>query len=286
MELLPTLQRALRRALVLRGIASCEVVVEGFPVHYFDLRGQGSGPPVVLVHGLGGSANGFYRLLLPLARRFSRVVAPDLPGNGFSELPPGVRPLSAPQLLEVLTAFLEKVVAAPAVVVGTSLGGAMCITLAHQRPDLVRALALIAPAGAQVAEERLKALIQSFDVRTNAEARALTRRLFHKAPVSALLLAADMRKVYGAEAVRAVLSEVKATDALEPEVLRALRMPTLLLWGESEKLLPYESIDFFREHLPAHAEVHVVPRFGHVPQVERPREVVRQLVAFADRHRV
>lgn len=269
--------------LIARGIASNEVTLGGLPVHFYDVRGTGSGPPIVLVHGLGGSANGFYRLLLPLSRRFSRVVALDLPGNGFSALSPGQRARSAPQQLETLTAFLEEVVREPAFVVGTSLGGAMCITLAHQRPELLRALGLIAPAGARVAEERLKALIEAFDVRTNAEARALTRRLFHKAPVSALLLSADMRKVYGADAVKAVLSEVKTTDFLDPEVLRALAMPTLLIWGESEKLLPYESIDFFRQHLPEHAEVHVVPRFGHVPQMEHPGELVRHLVSFAER---
>ena len=47
-------------------------------------------------------------------------------------------------------------------------------------------------------------------------------------------------------------------------------MPVLLLWGESEKLLPAERLDYFRAHLPPHAEIHVVERFGHVPQVERP----------------
>ncbi|HYY53050.1 MAG TPA: alpha/beta hydrolase, partial [Myxococcales bacterium] len=60
-------------------------------------------------------------------------------------------------------------------------------------------------------------------------------------------------------------------------------MPTLLIWGESEKLLPYESIDFFRQYLPGSAEIRVVKGFGHVPQMERPGELVRHLIDFADR---
>ena len=52
------------------------------------VRVIGSGPPVVLVHGLGGSANGWVRILRPLARAFSAVHAVDLPGSGFS---PGTR---------------------------------------------------------------------------------------------------------------------------------------------------------------------------------------------------
>lgn len=283
MELLPGLHRALRRTLQLRGASSKEAKALGLPLHYYEVVKDGRGPPIVLVHGLGGSANGFYKLFFPLARTFRRVIAPDLPGNGFSSLPSGCLALSAQRQLEVLTTFLEEVVGEPAVVVGTSLGGAMCITLAHQRPDLVRALMLIAPAGARVTEERLRALVDLFEVRTNADARALTRRLFHKAPLSALLLSADLRKMYSAPAVKAVLMDVKSTDLLDPALLQSLQVPTLLLWGASEKLLPEESVDFFRAHLPRHAEVHVVPGFGHIPQVERPKEVVRHLVGFAQR---
>ena len=63
-------------------------------------------------------------------------------------------------------------------------------------------------------------------------------------------------------------------------------MPTLLLWGAAEKLLPYEGIDWFRAHLPGHAEVEVVRGFGHLPQVERPAQLVQRLVQFADRYQL
>ena len=63
--------------------------------------------------------------------------------------------------------------------------------------------------------------------------------------------------------------------------LKGLAMPTMLIWGKSEKLLPYESIDYFRAHLPPHAEVHEVAGYGHMPQMERPRDVVKRIVKFA-----
>ena len=59
-------------------------------------------------------------------------------------------------------------------------------------------------------------------------------------------------------------------------------MPVLLLWGGSERLLPAETLDYYRTHLPPHAKVQVVEGFGHVPQVERPDELVSHLVRFAD----
>ncbi len=280
-ELLPTLSRGLRHVLVLRGVSSAFIGIEGHPVHYYELRGPGRGPPIVLVHGLGGSANGFYKVLHPLAQQFSRVIVPDLPGNGFSPCPGDG--LGTYAQLEILVGFLEQVVAAPAFVVGNSLGGAMTITLASRRPDLVRGLGLVAPAGARVAEARLEALFKSLRITTRAEAKELTHRLFHKAPIGALLLASDLRRVYSTTAVNAILREQRPTDFLEPEVLEKLHMPTLLIWGESEKLLPFEGIHYFREHMPKHAEVHIVPGFGHVPQMEHPRELVRHLVSFAGR---
>ena len=283
MELLPGLQRALRRFLVLKGARSSVVRIDGYDVHYYDVAGTGVGPPIVLVHGLGGAANGFYKILFGLGSRFSRVLAPDLPGNGFSQLPPGTPALNAEQQLHVLTRFLETVAREPVFLVGSSLGGAMTLTLAHRRPELVRALGLVAPAGARVSPERFDELIRSLQVTSNSDARALTRRLFHKPPLTALLLASDMRRMYASDAVKAILTESKYADLIDPALLQGLKVPVLLIWGGSEKLLPYESADYFRAHLPSNAEVHVVEGFGHIPHVERPEQVTRTLVGFADR---
>ena len=97
------------------------------------------GPPVLLVHGLGGSANGWVRILRPLARHFSAVHAVDLPGNGFSPLPAS-GPLTLEQHLGVLHAYCREVVKAPAFVVGNSLGGALSVILAATHPEDVAAL--------------------------------------------------------------------------------------------------------------------------------------------------
>jgi pimeloyl-ACP methyl ester carboxylesterase len=259
------------------------VTVGGRAVHHYTLRGTGDGPPVLLVHGLGGNASSFNRILFPLARRFSRVVAPDLPGSGFSPLPPE-GPLPLAEQLRTLAAFCEAVVGEPAFVVGNSLGGAMSILLADAFPKRVCALALISPAGAKVPPERLEDTLSALKIRNNDDARQLLRRLFHRAPLPVMLAASEFKKLYGTPAVKAVFDEVGrgAAGSVEPEILRGLQAPVLLIWGRSEKLLPYESIDYFRAHLPPQAQVQVVDGFGHIPQVERPHEVVRRLIAFAD----
>ena len=84
MDLLNTVQSLVRRGLQALGARSELHRIDGRTVHAYRVSGTGEGPPVVLVHGLGGSANGFVRVLRPLARRFSVVYALDLPGSGFS----------------------------------------------------------------------------------------------------------------------------------------------------------------------------------------------------------
>jgi pimeloyl-ACP methyl ester carboxylesterase len=266
-----------------RGVRSSVATVNGRQVHYFTLRGTGDGPPALLVHGLGGNATSFNRILFPLARRFSRVIAPDLPGSGFSPLPSEGPVLMAEQL-GVLAGFCQAVVGEPAFVVGNSLGGAMSILLAHTTPKAVCALALISPAGAKVPRERLEETLSALTLRNNADARHLLRRLFHRAPLPLLAVAPEFKKLYGTPAVRAVFEEVGqgTAGAIEPEILHGLKMPLLLIWGQSEKLLAYEGIEYFRAHLPPHAQIQVVDGFGHIPQVERPGDVVQRLIAFAD----
>ncbi|NVJ02128.1 alpha/beta fold hydrolase [Myxococcus sp. AM009] len=282
MDLMGGMQKALRHMLVARGVESTTVQVGSQTVHHYALEGQGKGPPVVLVHGLGGSANGFGRTLFGMAKRFSRVYAPDLPGHGFSVEYCGGEVCVRNQF-EVLRTYVEEVVKAPAFVVGNSLGGAMAVNLAADHPQWVRALALVAPAGAQLPEAENTALLNSFVVKSPAEARAFTRRLFHRPPLPALLFAYELRHFYDTPTVRALTAEALATRAcLEPEQVRNLAMPLLFLWGGSERLLPSETLNWYRAHLPAHAQVRVVEGFGHVPQLERPDELVSHLVRFAD----
>ncbi len=280
MDLLGTLQGYLRRRLIAAGASSDLHLVAGHSVHAYRLAGTGVGPPVLLVHGLGGTANGWGRVLRPLAREFSAVYAVDLPGNGFSPLP-ATGPLTLEEQLGVLHAFCREVVKAPVFVVGNSLGGALSVILAASHPEDVAALGLVAPAGGRMTPESFTSLMQVLDVRTTRDAVRLTRRLFHRAPLLAILLAPELKKMHARPAVRALRSHAHERHHIPPDLMATLRAPTLLLWGASEKLLPREQLDWYRAHLPAGARIEVVQGFGHVPQVERPRELVERLRAFA-----
>ena len=280
MDLLSTVQRVVRRGLQAFGARSELHRIDGRTVHAYRLEGRGDGPPVVLVHGLGGSANGFVRVLRPLARRFSVVYAVDLPGNGFSPLP-ATGPLDLRAQLGVLHGFLRDVVRTPAFVVGNSLGGALALMLGGEYPEDVAALGLVAPAGARLSARAFSQLMAVLDVRTDADAVRLTRTLFHRPPRLALLLGPGMRRMHATPAVRAIRNGTQPDDHVPAEVLARLRVPVLLLWGGSEKLLPLEMLAWYRANLPRSAQIEVVDGFGHVPQMERPRELVDRLARFA-----
>ncbi|HUM12782.1 MAG TPA: alpha/beta fold hydrolase [Myxococcaceae bacterium] len=281
MNLLATVQGYVRRRLIAAGVGSDLHLVAGHAVHAYRVAGTGVGPPVLLVHGLGGSANGWVRVLRPLARDFSAVYAVDLPGNGFSPLPAS-GPLTLEEQLSVLHAFCREVVKAPAFVVGNSLGGALSVILGAVHPEDVVALGLVSPAGGQMSPESMAELMRVLDVRTTADAVRLTRRLFHRAPLVAILFAPELKKMHATPAVRALRTHAQQRHHIPPDLIAGLRAPTLLLWGASEKLLPREQLDWYRAHLPSGARIEVVPGFGHVPQMERPRELVQRLRGFAE----
>lgn len=108
-------------------------------VHWKDYGG--SGPPVVMVHGLGGSIEN-WDLVGPDLARFGHVVALDLPGFGLS--PPG-RDWSLETHCAAIAEFTRHF-GAPATVIGNSMGGLLCEMVASDHPELVSALVLVSPA--------------------------------------------------------------------------------------------------------------------------------------------
>jgi pimeloyl-ACP methyl ester carboxylesterase len=280
--LMNLVQETMRAFLVKKGVRSKWETLLGHPVHYYLAEGQSKGPgapPVVLVHGLGGSSTGFARVLGGLCARFPRVFALDFPGSGFSPLP-ATGPLTLEEMLHVLHGFVRTVVQGPCLLVGNSLGGALSLTYATRWEEDVRALVLVSPGGAQVSRERHADLLATFDLKTAASARSMVRRLFHRPSWPSIAFANTVTSIFRTPSVRSIVAEVQSSPGLTPELLHTLAVPTLLIWGKSEKLLPYEGLEFFRAHLPSHVKIEVVEGFGHVPQVERPKELVARVVEF------
>ena len=265
----------------LRGLRGRYVEAGGARVHVYEGRGRGKLPTTVLLHGLGATSPSYGGLVSRLLPHVTRVVAPDLPGHGRSPHPGGGARVSPELVIEAMVGALDAVLDEPAIVCGNSLGGAVALAFAIRRPERVRGLALVSPAGARLEGEAWQRLVDTFDVSDRLRARRFLERVYHRPPWFMPLAARELPAVLGRRAVRDLLETMTPQHGPAAHDLAALAMPVLMLWGRSERLLPGEALTYFREHLPAHAVIEEPHAFGHAPQLEDPARVAARLVAFA-----
>jgi pimeloyl-ACP methyl ester carboxylesterase len=250
----------------------------------------GEGAPVVLVHGLAGSAANWVELLPDLAERH-RVLAVDLPGHGGSE--PAGSGATTTQFADAVAGVIEVEQAGPALVAGHSFGGLVALRLAQRRPELVRALLLVAPAGigsGTRAAQRLVSLAGALrpgrwvaPFRHRYAERLWYRRALFRPWFVADPDALSPRAVLGflegplehadtRTAGRAMVADDPRGD------LEHVHCPALVLWGARDPQLPLD--DAFEYARRLHAPLRVVADCGHLVIGERPRACLDALAAL------
>lgn len=259
----------------------------GFDERFAELKGVrmryflgGSGPPLVLVHGLGGAASNWTELAPLLARRH-RLLVPDLPGHGGSTALPAVAGLDPFADRVALVAEREGMLPAP--VVGHSLGGMVVLRLALRRPADVKALVLAGAAGlstGNVVGRQLLSVVTS--VRPGrlaaryrgwvSRSRLLRRLVFGFVSVADPVGLTD-EAVEGFLAAQLLHTDIdSAWQALRVDdprqELEAVRCPVLVLWGAEDVQLPLD--DAFEYTRRLRARLRVIPGCGHLLIGERP----------------
>jgi pimeloyl-ACP methyl ester carboxylesterase len=228
---------------------------------YYEVTG--SGDPLVLVHGLSGSGRWWRRNLAALAGE-RRVYAVDLVGFGGSR--GGLRvPLR--EAARYLGRWMEALGLAEAAVVGHSMGGFVAADLAAEEPDRVSKLVLVAAAAAPF---RYSYRGHLGSVRHNAL----------RLPLSFLpVLLADSLRAGPLTILRAG-RELLASDIRVK--LGTIVAPTLIIWGERDRLVPPEVGEQLRSVVP-NAELATIRGAGHLPMWERPAEFNRLVLEFLRR---
>src|SRR5258706_108077 len=255
--------RMTRAALRASGFKSRHVRTSVGSVHALMADGDGSGPPVAVLHGFSAHATQYGALLRRLRRVARRVVAPDLPGHGFSDTP---RAGLTPETLgRGMVEALDHLVDDGSVLFGSSMGGLQAVRYALQRPAKLRGLVLASPAGAPMDDAEAHELRELLRVRTHDDALRFVDRLFHRSPRIRHVMAQGVRIQLGRPHLQGLLDAVKPHHFLRPAEVRALAPPTLVIFGAADRLLPRSARDFFRAHLPAHSRMDEPAEFGHVP---------------------
>ena len=251
--------------------------VKGVRMRYFV---GGEGPPLLLVHGLGGAASNWTELT-PLLSARHRLLVPDLPGHGGSTALPAVSGLEPFADRVALVAEQEGMLPAP--VVGHSLGGMVVLRLALRRPDDVQAVVLAAAAGLSIGNVWGRQLLSIFtSVRPGrlagryrswvARSPLLRRVVFGVVSVADPIGLTD-EAVEGFLAAHLLHTDVdSAWQALRVDdprqELEAVRCPVLVLWGAEDEQLPLD--DAFEYTRRLRARLRVIPGCGHLLIGERP----------------
>lgn len=282
MRFVPLVERLTRRSLVSKGVESKYVDTDVGRMHVYDAPGveDPAAPTVVLLHGISSSATPFAPILQRLRKHAGRVIAVEAPGHGLSE-PPRVA-LTPDRVFEGIHSTLCSELRGPAAVVGNSLGGAMAVHFALREPGLVRGLFLTSPAGAHMHEEAFDGFLRVFDLKTHGEARAFFRRLYHRPPWYSVFAAPEVRAMFARPMVREILEAARTAKLFTPEELASLKMPIHVLWGKSDRLMPRENLEYYRQHLPGHAVFEEPENMGHCPHLDAPAVFSEKVAKFLE----
>lgn len=263
-------------ALRLSGVHSRYTQAGPYRLRYLE---AGSGPPLLLVHGLASNAaQDWGRLVPPLAQSY-HVYAPDLPGFGRSERPADAD-YSIPMQVEAVRAFLGSVGVPRARVAGLSMGGWIAARLAGEYPELVERLVLVDAAGMRpLAEAPIPA--EALLPQDAAGMRRLIAVVRYKPPPAPSFLVRDIL----ADRLREEWIVRRALESMRPGkdwlngTLGRATMPVLIVWGKQDALIPVAYAAPLQAEF-AHATLTLLDGCGHVPMGDCPQEVERAMLPF------
>jgi pimeloyl-ACP methyl ester carboxylesterase len=257
-------------------------VIDGRPINVVEL---GEGPPLVFVHGLSGSWQNWLEQL-PVFASDHRVIALDLPGFGRSPMP--VEPISISNYARTLDSLFDALDVDAAAVVGNSMGGFVGAELAINFPQRVERLVLVSAAGistyahpgarrAMPVVRRIDRTIAAYAGWVASKSDTVARRpglrnatfgfvARHPSRLPAALVAEQIRGAGKPGFIQAFQANI---DYDFRDRLGEIACPTLIVWGDSDRVITVRDADAFAKLIPGSRRV-VFKDTGHVAMLERP----------------
>ncbi|MEV4474222.1 alpha/beta fold hydrolase [Nonomuraea salmonea] len=238
-------------------------------VHY---RKEGSGPGLVLVHGASGDAESNYAHLMPGLSDIRTVIAPDYAGSGRTFDHGG------DLTLDLLAGQVAATFEGPSDLVGFSLGSAVAVTIAAQRPELVRRLVLIA-GWTHLADSRLELGLRTWArlADTDPESYAAYGPLMAFSP--GFVSEVGVKTLMAGDPPRGALRQIDLALRVDVrDALPKITAPTLVVGAAKDYLIPVEHSRALHAAIPGSAYAELDS--GHVVLHERPEEVTRLIRNF------
>jgi pimeloyl-ACP methyl ester carboxylesterase len=236
------------------------------------MRG-GAGDPLIYLHGASGAS--WLPFLQTLTKRFD-VIAPEHPGFGESDTPDWLDNIH--DLAYFYLDLIEELKLKKVHLVGNSLGGWIAAEVAVRSTQRLATLTLAGSAGLHVPGA---AQVDSFLVSDEQRLQHFFYDPEKAKEMIARVLSADMEDV--ALKNRATVAKLswqpRSHDPHLAKWLHRIDVPTLLVWGDHDRMFPEEHARAYQRSIP-NAKLVIVPECGHVPQIEQPEAFVAALEAF------
>ena len=264
--------------------------VNGVRMHYQE-AGDEKAPAMILIHGFISSTLIWSEVFLPLAEAGFRVIAPDLPGYGYSDKPRDAEYTIESQVRAVV-GLMDRLGIEKAALVGASYGGAIAAAIALDHPERVDRLVLV---GAVSSDEPKKKLLMQIvqlplvgDIVTPLflGSHWIVRKRMEdvyqrmRIPVDEHKVAARHHLLVSADTHRAMIRTVRGWSANRIQRdAHLIRQPTMLVWGEDDRHIPLAEGFRLRDAMP-NARLVVFRNCGHLPPQEYPKQFVGMISEF------
>jgi pimeloyl-ACP methyl ester carboxylesterase len=269
-----------------------QLQIRGRRVNYVDI-GSGDKPPIVFIHGLGGCWQNWLENL-PRAAQERRAIALDLPGFAFSEMP--AEKITISDYARTVYDLLREVgIDEPVVLVGNSMGGFISAEVSLRHADICDRVMLVSAAGISTTHLRRRPLLTTARATAAITEFVIARRerlVVRPALRHAMLgyvarhptrLKPDlvMEIMHGAGSPGFLPALDALTDYDYSDRLDDVKCPTLIVWGENDKLVPVQDADEYERLIPNSRKV-IFGDTGHIAMVERPQTFNDLMMEFVN----
>jgi len=259
------------------GQTSKEITVFGQKINYVE---AGSGPTVILLHGLGGSTQAWMFNIAPLAEKY-HVVVPDQIGFGKSDKP--LVNYRIRTYVDFLDQFCKQLKIERASLVGNSMGGWIAAAFTAAFPDRVDRLVLVDAAGYAPPKDLDTRTFYGLNPTTREGMKVLVAKVFYskafqtdaaiEQAIAARLAAGD-----GYTINSITESIIRGEDYLD-DTVKTIKRPTLIIWGRQDGLVPLAEGEHFNKDI-AGSKLIVFDQCGHVPNFEKAGEFNAAVLKF------
>lgn len=254
------------------------VDVQGSRIRY--LKAGSSKKNLILIHGLGASAERWDRVIPNFSKHFT-VYVPDLIGFGLSDKPNV--DYTTEFFANFVSTFLEKLEIKTATIMGSSLGGQIAIEYASQHPSNVEKLILVSPAGAmKQSTPALDAYIMAALYPDHDSAKtAFSMMTGNNKEIDQTIVDGFVQRMLMPNAKFAFMSTILGLKNA-PEIsqkLEILEVPTLVVWGELDPVIPVKYAEYFVKKI-RDCRFYQMENCGHTPYVEDPPEFAKIVLDF------